>query len=83
MAGTGENAPLLGPGGDSQNYYFLNPQKYGSHSRDGDEGATVEDLPQGATAEDFEPRILGTPIQVRIQKEEMISFPRDASTLLQ
>ncbi|CAJ1964044.1 unnamed protein product [Cylindrotheca closterium] len=59
MAGKGEKTPLLS-GGENQNYYFLNPlKKVFSQFGDGDEGETVEDLPPGATAEDFEPRMLG------------------------
>ena len=61
-----EKAPLLG-GGESQNYYFLNPQgnAIGTHSQEGDEGETVEDLPAGSTAEEFAPRILGESTKVR------------------
>lgn len=83
MVATGEKAPLLG-GGDSQNYYFLNPG--GSHSQDGGEGEAVEVLPEGATAEEFAPRVLGTPIfQVRFfqaQERRRVRTKSDLEALL-
>eukprot|EP00980_Cylindrotheca_fusiformis_P022446 scaffold9308_cov115-Cylindrotheca_fusiformis.AAC.9 len=50
----GENTPLLGSN-ENQNYYFLNASAARKFS---DAGEYVEDLPPGASAEEFAPRQL-------------------------
>lgn len=59
MASNGENTPLLGSN-ENQNYYFLSA----SGRLNSDAGEFVEDIPPGATAEEFAPRVLPTTIPV-------------------
>lgn len=70
-----ESAPLLGDsnGGGSKNnntYYFQDPSKaavgQSDSVRDQDGGLTVEQLPTGADAGDFEPRNIGAVTKVRV-----------------
>ena len=72
-----ESAPLLGGGstnGSSKNntYYFQDPSKatvgQSDSVRDQDGGLTVEQLPPGAAAGDFEPRSIGAVTKVRIRR---------------
>jgi len=61
-----ETTPLLS-GADGGNYYFLNNGTTGTTPlvRDADGGATVEDIPEGSNATEFEPKKLGPRRQVR------------------
>lgn len=56
-----ETTPLLSSP-DGSNYYFLNSE--GDVKRDADGGATVEGIPDGANAAEFEPKKLGPKRQV-------------------
>lgn len=68
---TTENSPLLpsnASGSESSKYYFLNKDSQGGTTaavRDADGGPVHETLPGGATAEEFAPRVIGSPIAVR------------------
>ena len=73
-----ETAPLLGSNGNGggsgsgRAYYFNQSEKSDSGKyqsvSDADGGQVVESLPQGASAQDFEPRTIGTGIKVSIKK---------------
>jgi hypothetical protein len=60
VSSQGENTPLLGSN-ENQNYYFLN----GNGRKFSDAGEYVEDLPPGASAEEFAPRVLNAATVVR------------------
>jgi hypothetical protein len=60
VSSQGENTPLLG-NNENQNYYFLN----GNGRKFSDAGEYVEDLPPGASAEEFAPRVLDATTVVR------------------
>ena len=70
MAGSGENAPLLGRGtptsaGGESSYYFLNQGDLNHQGgtteavRDSDGGQVVEGIPHGSNADEFAPRVIG------------------------
>ena len=70
MAGSGENAPLLGSGtptsaGGESSYYFLNQGDLNHQGgtteavRDSDGGQVVEGIPHGSNADEFAPRVIG------------------------
>eukprot|EP00429_Kryptoperidinium_foliaceum_P110206 CAMPEP_0176296198 /NCGR_PEP_ID=MMETSP0121_2-20121125/58072_1 /TAXON_ID=160619 /ORGANISM="Kryptoperidinium foliaceum, Strain CCMP 1326" /LENGTH=121 /DNA_ID=CAMNT_0017637327 /DNA_START=44 /DNA_END=406 /DNA_ORIENTATION=- len=61
-----ETTPLLSSP-DGSSYYFLNND--GGVKRDADGGATVEGIPDGANAAEFEPKKLGPKRQVVTQPE--------------
>jgi Mor family transcriptional regulator len=75
MATQDEKAPLLGSSGNNNNggktYYFNNTTQESASSRyndavsDNDGGHEVETLPSGASAQDFEPRLIGAVTKVR------------------
>ena len=52
-----ESTPLLANSGESNSYYFVNKDGGGQEEING--GAEVEEMPVGANADEFEPRILG------------------------
>lgn len=56
MSTNGETTPLLNSGSGDNNYYFLNAEGK-APGVVGDQ--EVEELPPGATEEDFQPRVLG------------------------
>lgn len=61
-----ETTPLLA-NADSGNYYFLNQGTSGTTPlvRDADGAATVDGVPVGSNAAEFEPKKLGPKRQVR------------------
>lgn len=61
----GEKSPLLS-NTDGNGYYFLNDVKEGKSRdvQDEDGGAYFQGIPDGSTAEEFEPRKLGPKRQV-------------------
>lgn len=66
---SGEATPLLpsnASGSESSKYYFLKDESHrGGTSdavRDGDGGPVHESLPNGATPEEFAPRVIGSPV---------------------
>ena len=67
-----EQSPLLpsnASGSESSKYYFLKDENHLGGTtdavRDGDGGPVHETLPGGATAEEFAPRVIGSPVAVR------------------
>lgn len=58
MASNGETSPLL-KDNDSNNYYFLS-------NEDKDVGEQLETLPEGSSADEFAPRVLGANTKVRL-----------------
>jgi hypothetical protein len=66
-----EKAPLLGSSGNGSTYYFNNTTqetastRYNDAVSDNDGGQEVETLPPGASAQDFEPRLIGAVTKVR------------------
>jgi hypothetical protein len=74
MGSRQERTPLLGANGKNgsgNTYYFNNLAQDGDSGRfnqatsDNDGGQVVESVPSGASAQDFEPRLIGTATKVR------------------
>ena len=68
-----EKSPLLpsnASGSESSKYYFLKDENHRGGTtesvRDGDGGPVHETLPGGATPEEFAPRVIGSPVGVRV-----------------
>lgn len=71
----GENTPLLHRNNSSSGsgYYFLNAEgNQATSGNNNDEGEYVETFPQGASADDFAPRILGVAEKVGLFKTRIL-----------